>query len=102
MQQGQMPGDDILPPEMPHHCGPGRAGEPCQFLRPPKGRRQRGHKERRMAPEAAPPSRSRGQRAASPASTGTTPQLMASSSTGAERHEASGAVMTAAVRSRSL
>ena len=90
MQQGQMPGDDILPPEMPHHCGPGRAGEPCQFLRPPKGRRQRGHKERRM-----------GQPAASPASTGTTPQLMASSSTGAERHEASGAVMTAAVRSRS-
>ena len=31
----------------------------------------------------------------------TTPQLMASSSTGTERHAAAGAVMTAAVRSRS-
>lgn len=47
-----------------------------------------------------PPSCNRGQRAASPVSTGTTPQLMASSSTGAERHTAAGAVMTAAVRSK--
>ena len=54
MQQGQLPGDDILPPEMPLHGPAGGKGQLRQLVRLRQYARQCGDQIRRPAPEASP------------------------------------------------
>lgn len=53
MQQGQLPGDDILPPEMPLHGPAGGKGQLRQLVRSRQYPRQCGDKLLRPAPKAA-------------------------------------------------
>lgn len=53
MQQGQLPGDDILPPEMPLHGPAGGKGQLRQLLRLRQYARQCGDQLRCPAPEAS-------------------------------------------------